>query len=1134
MTIAPGFAGAPVTPATVEVTEIVDNVGDTIELSGFANKELNGIFKVISVPNSREVQVYNENVGLGVTYIPRNDRSFPTMSLVSPGIPVETLGFNHTRTTGICTITTLGAHGLLPGNTFNLVGTGNTYFTGINSTTSFRTKFQVSEVIGINTFTFNAGVTTETQVPVTGFSGITVHRFGYSSQGKALGAGEENLGGRGTIIYAGLTTTTNGDLSATSTVLPLTSTAGIRKGDYLGINAEVVRVVDDPLPTSCTIIRGQFSTGAQSSLSGTAVKKIRVLPLEIRRHSILRASGHTFEYLGYGPGNYSTGLPVKQDRVLSDTEVIISQAREQNGGTVVYTGMNDRGEFYNGATKLNGATGEEEVIEAPIVTYFGDDAITETTKRNSGVFDDITIKERLTVEGGENNNQTSQFYGPVNFSEKVTNTSENGLETRDLYIKGLASQAKLITVGISTPTTGARSGDVNLISTPDPTGHIGHVFVDGDWRRWGMISRDKNRDFLKLDQIGVGQSDATYEFRDALEVNGTMKVKNLYVGGAVTFASNQTFAGVTYDDITVTNYIEYTGTGSSTFSIKHTGQGITKIAQFGNFFVTGLGATFYSGGADQEWLHIDRKLHSRYAGISTFDGTVKVGALECNAGFITATSLDAFNVDIQTLSVGTGYIGVGIVTNFKSEVGTVTNFYSNVGVVTSLTGTACTITTVNGTSGFFNGLRANSSFATPNLYANIGIVTTVSGTSLTYDGVTGTAVTVTKLNITDAFHSPTGYVNTGIITTATIRTLRGASGADPLTAFINVGVVTSLVGTAGTYTHFRATSSLVANNGLYANVGIVTIIDGTQAKFSGITTALRYVSTVTTGTAPLQVNSTTKVTNLNADLLDGYTTNSGNVANTVVVRNGSGNFSAGQITATQLRGSLQYGLGVSGALTITGGGTFNNSSSKTINLNATSANTANYVVQRDASGNFTAGTITANLIGNVTGNISSADAIKTVSRSTNANHYLTFVNSNNGSATNESLYTDGGIYYNPSTNNLFVTGDITAFASDIRLKTNIETIDNAIEKVLKLSGFTYEFNEKGQEIGFESGVRHSGVSAQEVQAVLPEAVAPAPGNDEYLTVKYEKIVPLLIEAIKDLKGEITELRQELDEIKKTK
>ena len=108
--------------------------------------------------------------------------------------------------------------------------------------------------------------------------------------------------------------------------------------------------------------------------------------------------------------------------------------------------------------------------------------------------------------------------------------------------------------------------------------------------------------------------------------------------------------------------------------------------------------------------------------------------------------------------------------------------------------------------------------------------------------------------------------------------------------------------------------------------------------------------------------------------------------------------------------------------------------------------------------------------------------------------------------------------------NLSCSNDIIAFASDERLKTNIEPIENAVDKVLQLRGFTYNFNKIGEGLGFDTSLRHAGVSAQEVQAVLPEAVCPAPASDEYLTVKYDKLVPLLIEAIKELKEEIKELK----------
>ena len=79
-----------------------------------------------------------------------------------------------------------------------------------------------------------------------------------------------------------------------------------------------------------------------------------------------------------------------------------------------------------------------------------------------------------------------------------------------------------------------------------------------------------------------------------------------------------------------------------------------------------------------------------------------------------------------------------------------------------------------------------------------------------------------------------------------------------------------------------------------------------------------------------------------------------------------------------------------------------------------------------------------------------------------------------------------------------------------------------------MNGFTYNFNETAGELGFSTDVTHVGVSAQEVQEVLPEAVKPAPIDDKYITVQYEKIVPLLIEAIKELSDKVSALEDKLN------
>ena len=105
------------------------------------------------------------------------------------------------------------------------------------------------------------------------------------------------------------------------------------------------------------------------------------------------------------------------------------------------------------------------------------------------------------------------------------------------------------------------------------------------------------------------------------------------------------------------------------------------------------------------------------------------------------------------------------------------------------------------------------------------------------------------------------------------------------------------------------------------------------------------------------------------------------------------------------------------------------------------------------------------------------------------------------------------------------TGDITAFySSDIRLKENIQPIQNALEKVESISGNTYDWKEGYEEIHSHKG-NDVGVIAQEIEEILPQIVTNR--DNGYKAVNYEKIVPLLIEAIKELKGEIEELKSKI-------
>jgi hypothetical protein len=96
---------------------------------------------------------------------------------------------------------------------------------------------------------------------------------------------------------------------------------------------------------------------------------------------------------------------------------------------------------------------------------------------------------------------------------------------------------------------------------------------------------------------------------------------------------------------------------------------------------------------------------------------------------------------------------------------------------------------------------------------------------------------------------------------------------------------------------------------------------------------------------------------------------------------------------------------------------------------------------------------------------------------------------------------------------IYAAGDVTAYSDD-RLKTNIHEIENGLDKVMALRGITFE--------RIADGSISTGVSAQDVHAVLPEAVSI--DEEGLMAVKYGNLVGLLIEAIKDLKDEVNELK----------
>jgi hypothetical protein len=128
---------------------------------------------------------------------------------------------------------------------------------------------------------------------------------------------------------------------------------------------------------------------------------------------------------------------------------------------------------------------------------------------------------------------------------------------------------------------------------------------------------------------------------------------------------------------------------------------------------------------------------------------------------------------------------------------------------------------------------------------------------------------------------------------------------------------------------------------------------------------------------------------------------------------------------------------------------------------------------------------------------------------------------------------------------IIATGDITANYSDERLKNKTSNIDNPINILNNLNGFYYKPNELAKSFGITNNNQQIGLSAQEVNKVIPEIVKIAPfdmtkdengeitskSGENYLTIDYQRLIPVLIEAIKELNNEITKLKIINNELK---
>jgi hypothetical protein len=247
-------------------------------------------------------------------------------------------------------------------------------------------------------------------------------------------------------------------------------------------------------------------------------------------------------------------------------------------------------------------------------------------------------------------------------------------------------------------------------------------------------------------------------------------------------------------------------------------------------------------------------------------------------------------------------------------------------------------------------------------------------------------------------------------------------------------------------------------------------------------------------------------------------------ANSFAGTSGTATPSTGGITLTSGNGVTIAGAG--STLTINTPQNLRTTDSPTFNgltltsLSMSGTGTAATQTTTDSSTNIATTAFVKNVL-----NSSSTYAINTTGNAYNITQYT--INQNLGTSSDVQHGSFGvGTAASGTAGEILATNNITAYYSDMRLKNKLGNIENALDKIMTLSGFYYEANEIAQALGYEVK-REVGVSAQEVQAIMPEIVKPAPIDNQYLTVQYEKLVPLLIEAVKELKVEIDEIKKKI-------
>ena len=514
-----GAANASITIATSGITTAIGNV---VQFTG-AGTTSDTYHRITAVSADNQISIAKT---AGDPVVTQNQYAF----VVGPSVQITTTSYS----SGVRTFNCSGPHGLVAGNRFRVTDSSN----------NNHGDYIVKDRVDFDTFT--------ALTPSLSVNGGYILKHGLSANNASSDSTVENLAVRSVPLFDKETLVASAGIGTTTSTIPVSSPVGAAAttkrfplGSYIQVDEEIMRVASSTLSggggNEITVIRGALATKQTAHDNGSLIRKIKPISIEFRRPSIVRASGHTFEYLGYGPGNYSTGLPQVQSVTLTEREEFLVQSQERSGGIVVYTGMNNNGDSFIGNRKTSSSTGEEVTFDNPIPTVTGEDP-----SRLSAVFDEVTIKERLVVEGGNSGTVLSQFDGPVTFNSEVrvkgnlTLGANSILKITNPSIPASITGDLLVGDGLTVGGTSALSGQVTV-----NTG----IIPDADE---GAYLGSSTRPFSEawVGEIGIATGTTDAEDRTIRAVTGNLTLAAT-TGNAVAISTNASVTG----DLNVTGTI---------------------------------------------------------------------------------------------------------------------------------------------------------------------------------------------------------------------------------------------------------------------------------------------------------------------------------------------------------------------------------------------------------------------------------------------------------------------------------------------------------------------------------------------------------------------------------------------------